>query len=95
MKEYIKNVLVEYHKTCTTDKYGQVHISNFTKSLFGERKEEVKEFCDKNKGILRFSTYGASYGTYVAFTIEDVEIRKACSEALSTNPNYKSNVNSW
>jgi hypothetical protein len=95
MKQFIKDVLVQMHREATTDKYGQVGTWNFTPSLFGDREEEVKQYCKKNKGILQYSTYGASYGTYTAFTIEDAEIRKACSEALSKNENYLRNVNSW
>ena len=30
MKNFIKDVLVQMHKETTTDKYGQVHRSNFT-----------------------------------------------------------------
>jgi hypothetical protein len=95
MKEFIKNVLVQMHRETTTDKYGQVGRSNFTPSLFDDRKDEVERYCKENEGILQYSTYGASYGTYKAFTIEDAEIRKACSEALSKNENYLRNVNSW
>jgi hypothetical protein len=95
MKQFIKDVLVQMHRETTTDKYGQVARSNFTPSLFGDRKEEVEQYCKENKGVLQYSTYGSSYGTYKAFTIEDAEIRKACSESLSKNENYLRNVNSW
>ena len=95
MKEFIKMCLVEMHKTTTTDKYGQIGRSNFTPSLFGDIKDEVEQYCKENKGILQYSTYGAVYGTYKAFTIEDAEIRKACREALGKNENYLRNVNSW
>ena len=95
MKQFIKDVLVQMHRETTTDKYGQVGRSNFTPSLFGDRKEEVEQYCKENKGVLQYSTYGASYGTYKAFTIEDSEIRKACSEALRENENYLRNINSW
>jgi hypothetical protein len=95
MKQFIKEVLVKMHRETTTDKYGQVGRSNFTPSLFGDRKEGVEQYCKENKGVLQYSTYGTSYGTYKAFTIEDSEIKKACSEALSKNENYLRNVNSW
>lgn len=95
MKGFIKMCLVEMHKTTTTDKYGQLSKSNFTPSIFGDMKDEVEQYCKENKGILRYSTYGSNYGTYRAFTIEDTEIRQACSEALSQNENYLRNVNSW
>ena len=94
-KEFIKNILVEMHKTTATDKYGQVGRSNFTPSLFGDKKEDVEQYCKDNKGILQYATYGATYGTYKAFTIEDNDIRSACSEALHKNENYLRNVNSW
>ena len=95
MKQFIKDVLVEMHKVTTTDKYGQVSRSNFTPSLFGDKKDEVEQYCKDNKGILQYATYGAVYGTYKAFTIEDVDIRRACSKALRKNENYLRNVNSW
>lgn len=95
MKGFIKMCLVEMHKTTTTDKYGQVSRSNFTPDLFGDMEDEVEEYCKKNEGILRYATYGASYGTYKAFTIQDPEIRRACDEALSKNENYLRNINSW
>lgn len=95
MKGFIKDVLVQMHRETTTDKYGQVSRSNFSPSLFGNRKEEVEEYCKENKGILQYSTYGAVYGTYEAFTIEDKEIREACREALRENENYITNVNSY
>jgi hypothetical protein len=95
MKGFIKMCLVEMHKTTTTDKYGQVTKSNFTPRVFGDMQDEVKEYCIKNKGILSYQMYGDSYGTYEGFTIEDAEIREACSKALSKNENYLRNLNSW
>ena len=95
MKEFIKMCLVEMHKTTTTDKYGQVSKDKFRPSVFGDKKHEVEQYCKDNKGILEYSTYGWTYGTYKAFTIVDEDILKACSKALSTNENYIRNVNSW
>ena len=102
MRKLIKEVLVEMHKTVTTDKYGQVSRDNFTPSLFGDKRDEVEQYCKENKGILHFKwlgmvplTYGGRFGTYKAFTIEDDEIRKSCREALHTNENWKRNINSY
>jgi hypothetical protein len=95
MRKLIKEVLVEMHKTVTTDKYGQVSRDNFTPSLFGDKRDEVEQYCKENKGILQFSTYGGRFGTYKAFTVEDDEIRKSCREALHTNENWKRNINSY
>ena len=95
MKQFIKNTLVEMHKTTTTDKYGQVGRSNFTPYLFGDKAEEVEQYCEDNKGILQYATYSAVYGIYKAFTIEDEDIESACSDALHKNKNYLRNLNSW
>ena len=95
MRKFIKEVLVEMHKTVSTDKYGQVSRDNFTPSLFGDKRDEVEQYCKENKGILQFSTYGGRFGTYKAFTVEDDEIRKSCREALHTNENWKRNINSY
>ena len=83
------------HKTTPTDRYGQVGLHNFTSSLFGDKKDEVEKYCKDNKGILRYSVYGSSYSTYQAFTIEDLDIKSACSDALDENENYLRNLNSW
>ena len=95
MKSFIRKTLIEFYKTCTTDKYGQVAMHYFTPNIFGDKKDEVKKYCEEHKGILQFSTYGDRYGTYTAFTVEDAELRKECYETLRTNPNYIRNVNSW
>jgi hypothetical protein len=93
--DFIKTTLVNMHKTCTTDKYGQVGQHKFTPCIFGERIDEVEQYCKENKGVLTFATYGGSFGTYRAFRIDDKEISKSCDIALSTNPNCLSNINSY
>jgi hypothetical protein len=92
MKAFIIKTLVQMHKETTTDQYGQVSRHNFTPHLFGDKSYEVEEYCRKNKGILQYSTFAASWGTYKAFVVEDQEIRKACREALKTNPHYIRNT---
>jgi len=95
MREFIKEVLVQMHRETTTDKYGRVSMSNFTPRLFGDRKDEVEQYCRQNNGILKYSTYGGRFGTYKAFTIQDPEIEIACRAALQMNENYLMNLNSW
>jgi hypothetical protein len=95
MRQFIKETLVEMHAKTNTDKYGQVGRSNFTPSLFGDMEDEVERYCLYNKGVLSYGTYSAVYGTYRAFTVEDAEIREACSQALSKNENYIRNINSY
>lgn len=94
MIQFIKETLVEMYKNTTTDKYGQVSRDNFIPSLFGDKRDEVDQFCKENKGVLQFATYGGRFGTYKAFTIEDDEIRKDCNVALRSNPNYIHNMTS-
>lgn len=91
---FIRTTLVDFHKTCTTDSFGQVSIFNFRVSLFGDRKDEVEQYCKENN-VLEFSTYGGRLGTYRAFRILDQGIREACQEALRTNEHYINNVNRW
>ena len=93
-KQFIMDTLVGHYLTVRTDKYGQVPINSLTPSIFGDRKDEVREYCSEN-GTLQFSTYGSRFGNYTAFIIEDREIKQACYNALSNNPFYLANVNSY
>ena len=94
-RNFIKWELVKMHTKVRTDKYGQVSVHNFTPCLFGDREEEVRQYCEENEGVLRFRTYGSRYGTFTAFSIEDAEIRKACDQALQMNEHYIRNMTSW
>ena len=96
MREFIKNALVEVHRNCTTDQYGQMGKFNLSlNNLFGKRAEEVEDYLKVNP-ILKISTYGASYGTYKAiWEIVDPEIKKLCREAFALNENRIRNINSY
>lgn len=96
MREFIKNALVEVHRNCTTDKYGQMAKFNLSlNNLFGKRVKEVEEYLRVNP-IVKISTYGASYGTYKAiWEIVDPEIKILCSEAFAKNENRIRNINSY
>ena len=48
MREFIKETLVEAYKTISTDRYGQVPTFNKRASLFGDRANEVREYCKQN-----------------------------------------------
>jgi hypothetical protein len=97
VKDLIKEKLVEIHKTCTTDGYGQMGKYNLgINSLFGKDAQMVEEFVKENKSVILISTYGGSVGTYRAITeIIDPEIKRLCREAFSTNENHLRNLNSW
>jgi hypothetical protein len=95
MRAFIKETLVEAYKTIDTDRYGQVPTFNKRPSLFGDMANEVRDYCEQNKGILTFSTYGSRVGNYEAFEIDDMDISRACSLALKENEGYLINVNNW
>lgn len=96
MRDFIKNILVDVHTGCSTDKYGQ--MSKFNLSMYGlfkEKTEEVEEWLKTNP-ILEVSTYGGSYGTYRAITnILDPEIKELCDKAFMNNPNHIRNLNTY
>jgi len=96
MREFIKNALVDVHRNCTTDQYGQMGKFNLSlNNLFGKRAEEVEEYLKVNP-ILKISTYGANYGTYKAiWGIVDPEIKRLCGEAFAKNENRIRNINSY
>lgn len=96
MREFIKEVLVNVHANCTTDKYGQMGKYNLSlNSLFGKRVEEVEAYNNVHR-IYSASTYGGQVGIYRAITeILDTEIKQACNEAFARNENMLRNLNSW
>ena len=88
MKNLIKEILISYHKECSVDRYGQVDTLRLY-SVFGERQQEVLEYVEGDDSLISVSTYGGRLGTYKGIQIVDVDLRKRCSEALRSNPNYK------
>lgn len=88
MKQFIKEQLIKMHKTVSVDKWGQVHQRNYTPGIFGDKKEEVEQYCKTNPNILKYSTYGGRFGNYRGFTVEDDGLKKVCSETLRENENY-------
>ena len=96
MRKVIMEKLIHSHRNCGTDVYGQRSKSNDDiYSLFGEHTEEVLDYLKANP-IIKISTYGGRYGTYLAMSeIVDEEIKKACREAFTMNENRKRNLNSW
>ena len=88
--EFIRETIKDMYATCHTDKYGQVHKSNFSiERLFKERTEEVKEFVKEDQSMISIATYGGQFGTYQACSIEDNDLRAECNKILSTNESYR------
>ena len=95
IKEFIKERVIELHKEVSVDKYGQVHTSSFTPSVFGDRIEEVLEFCKVDSSVIIFSTYGGRFGQYKAFKIIDKDLKRASSEALRKNEGFIRAMTTW
>jgi hypothetical protein len=90
MKEFIKEKLVNHHKNCSVDKYGQMSALDFYQIFDKEKGEEVLNYLNDNKGVLNICTYGYRYGTYKGISnILDADIKKACNEAFNNNENRK------
>lgn len=92
MKEFIKDTLVNVHRTATSDEYGQIGRFNFNIRIFGDMKEDVLKYI-KTYPIIEVSTY-ATAGMCVS-NILDEGIKKACRIAKSQNENVKYNLNKY
>lgn len=94
--DFIKSKVLNVAMTSTTDKYGQIHISNYeVKALFGDRLNEVQDWIKDNPGYFYISTYGGRYGTYRSITVNDKSVQADVSAALIQNENRNRNLNSW
>lgn len=90
----ITHCLIEMHKTCGVDKYGQVARFNFQPyGLFKDRADDVVEYLANHPEIASVFTYGCSFGTYQALSINDITLLRQCEDALHTNENYTQTIN--
>ena len=94
MNNLIEQMVVDYHKTCSVDKYGQVGVLRVY-DVFGDKKEDVLEYAKNDNTLIEVSTYGGSLGTWKGFQITDSDLRRKCSDALRSNENYKLAMTSW
>ena len=89
MREFIEQSLIEYFKTCSVDKYGQVKVMT-PYSVFRDRTDEVLKYI-KTDPMFSVHCYGWQYGTYYGFSPASIEqpLRAKCYEALyKYNENY-------
>jgi len=94
MKNLIEEMVVDYHKNCSVDGYGQVGTLRVY-SVFKDKMEDVLEYAKNENTLIEISTYGGRLGTFKGFQITDSNLRKKCSEALRSNHNYKEAMTSW
>ena len=91
MKNLIEEMMIQYFKKCSVDKYGQVGVIQ-PSSVFKEKTEEILEYI-KSDNIISISTYGGRFGTYKGFFLEygvhDEDIKRKCYDALKENESYK------
>jgi hypothetical protein len=89
MQDLIKQKLIEFHATCDVDKWGQKGTLSMYE-VFGTDHKAIAEYVKENKGVLRLSTYGGRFGTWVGISeIVDADIKSECSKAFDSNPNRR------
>lgn len=88
MKNLIEKMVVDYHKTCSVDGYGQVGTLRVY-SVFKDKMDDVLEYANNDNTLIEVSTYGGRLGTWKGFQITDSDLRRKCSDALRSNENYK------
>jgi hypothetical protein len=88
MKNLIEQMVVDYHKNCSVDGYGQVGTLRMY-SVFNDKMDDVLEYAKNDNTLIEVSTYGGRLGTFKGFQITDSDLRRKCSDALRSNENYK------
>ena len=89
MKDLIREKLVEFHATCDVDKWGQKGTMSMYQ-VFGLDYHAVVDYVKENKDLIRLSTYGGRFGTWVGISdIVDADLYAECKRAFNQNPNYK------
>lgn len=94
MKNIIEKMVVDYHKTCSVDRYGQVGTLRVS-SVFNDKMDDVLEYAKNDNTLIEVSTYGGRLGTWKGFQITDSDLRRKCSDALRNNENYKLAMRQW
>lgn len=92
---HIKEKIVDYYRTCSTDRYGQMSVIDIFMLIDGNNQDELNEL----NSLMRIDTYGGRYGTYRgihpwgAFKCTDLETE--CRQAFAQNKNREINLNQW
>lgn len=94
MKNLIEKMVVDYHKTCSVDRYGQVGTLRLS-SVFNDNMDDILEYTKNDNTLIEVSTYGGRLGTWKGFQITDSDLRRKCSDALRNNKNYKLAMTTW
>lgn len=94
MRNVIEEMVVDYHKNCGVDRYGQVGVLRVY-DVFGDKKDDVLEYAKNDNTLIEVSTYGGRLGTWKGFQITDSDLRRKCSDALRSNENYKQSMTNY
>lgn len=96
IRKFIEETVIELYRTAHLDKWDQMSQSSRTPAIFGDREEEVVEYCKNNRGLLGISTYGGRFGTYRGFNVTSSSLMAKCMEAKKENiKNNKGNRGAW
>jgi hypothetical protein len=87
MENLIREKLVEYHRECSVDRYGQVGVIR-AYDVFKDHTDDVQEYAKENKSLISISTYGGRLGTFRGLQILDSDLQSECRNALRNNENY-------
>jgi hypothetical protein len=87
MENLIREKLVEYHRECSVDRYGQVGVIR-AYDVFENLTDDVQEYAKENKSLISISTYGSRLGTFRGLEIMDSDLQSECRKALRNNENY-------
>ena len=96
-KHEIMAAMLKYVTNASADRYGQLKTMDVY-DVFGDRTKEFLEYL-KEDPIIRVSTYGWTYGTYLGIgglnDIQDENLRNMCKEAWANNKSRTQNLNQW
>lgn len=95
MKNTIKEKLINYYRTCSCDKYGQMSTISISSIIDTKNPQELEELSS----LVSISTYGSRFGTYKGInpwgSFKSDDIREECSKAFAQNEERKRNLNSY
>lgn len=93
--ENLREKIVNYYRTCSTDIYGQIGIISINNFIDSNNQEELNSL----KSLMQISTYGGYYGTYKGInawgSFKCNNLKQKCREAFSQNESRKRNLNRW
>lgn len=92
---HIKEKIVDYYRTCSTDGYGQMKTIDIFMLIDGNNQDELNYLSS----LMKISTYGSRYGTYDGInpwgSFKCTDLEAECRQAFAQNKNRERNLNQW